>query len=57
MKTKKAIKHYGTVAKLAAALKIKPPSIYDWGETVPKQRQYELERITGGKLKADWLGK
>jgi len=54
MKTASAIKHYGTIKKLARALGIKPPSVYDWGPIVPKQRQYELERITKGKLRADW---
>jgi hypothetical protein len=54
MKTKVAIKHFGTKAALAAALNIKPPSIASWGTTVPKQRQYELERITNGALKAEW---
>lgn len=57
MKTKTAIEHFGSIKLLAAALSIKPPSVYSWGKTVPRQRQYELERITKGKLKADWLGK
>jgi DNA-binding transcriptional regulator YdaS (Cro superfamily) len=57
MLTEDAIKHFKTKTALAAALGIKPPSIADWGEIVPKQRQYELERITSGKLKADWTVK
>jgi len=51
MKTKHAIKHFGSKRKLADALNIKASSIYDWGPTVPKLRQYELEQITQGKLK------
>ena len=54
MKTTDAISHFGSKAKLAAALGINPVSIYSWHEAVPKARQYELERITKGKLKADW---
>lgn len=54
MKTQDAITHFGNASKLAAALGIKAPSVYGWGVAVPKQRQYEIERITNGKLKADW---
>jgi transcriptional repressor of cell division inhibition gene dicB len=54
MKTKDAISHFKTKSALAAALRIKPSSIADWGTDVPKQRQYELERITKGALKAVW---
>jgi len=54
MKTKDAIAHFKSPSKLAEALGIKAPSVYSWGKHVPKQRQYELERITNGALKADW---
>lgn len=53
MRTEDAIKHFGTASALARALKIKPPSIYGWGECVPKLRQLQLEELTGGELKAD----
>lgn len=53
MKTKDAIKHFGSPSELAAALGIKPPSIYSWGRTVPWQRQLEIERLTKGALKHD----
>jgi len=52
VKTKDAIKHYGSIRALAAALDMWPHSIYRWGEYVPRARQYELEIKTGGKLKA-----
>lgn len=54
MRTEDAIKHFGNPSDLARALGIKQSSIYDWGEFVPRQRQYELERLTNGALKADW---
>ena len=38
--------------KTTAALRIKAPSIYGW-EKIPPLRQVQLEKITGGKLKAD----
>lgn len=53
MLTKDAIEHFGTQSALARALGIKPPSISDWGETVPPLRQLQLERLTGGTLRAD----
>ena len=53
MLTKDAIAHFNdSQAELARALGIKPQSITDWGETVPKLRQLQLERITSGALKA-----
>lgn len=53
MLTKDAIAHFNdSQAELARALGIKPQSISDWGDTVPKLRQLQLERITGGALKA-----
>lgn len=53
MRTDQAIAHYGTKAALARALRIKLPSIYSWGELVPLGRAYELQDITGGKLRVD----
>ena len=49
-----AIAHYGNnVSALARALDIDQSSIYSWGEYPPDARQLQLERITGGKLKAE----
>lgn len=53
MKTQDAIKHFGSGRKLAAALGIWPTAVSQWGDKVPPRRAYELERLTGGKLKAD----
>lgn len=53
MTTDEAIKHYGTQAKLAAALGIRQPSISGWGEFPPDIRQLQLQQITKGKLKAE----
>lgn len=53
MQTRKAIEHFGSTRKLAEALGITPQAINQWGNVVPMLRQYELERVTGGKLKAD----
>jgi transcriptional repressor of cell division inhibition gene dicB len=53
MTTKEAIKHYGSIKKLASALGIWPQVVYQWGDSPPMARQYELEVRTNGALKAD----
>lgn len=53
MLKKDAIAYFGTQRALAEALGIRTQSISDWPETVPELRQLQLERITGGQLKAD----
>lgn len=52
MKKNEAIKHYGGVVQLAAALGIKPQSVSQWGDTIPQGRAYQIELLTGGQLKA-----
>ncbi|WP_043530431.1 Cro/CI family transcriptional regulator [Litchfieldella xinjiangensis] len=54
MKTEDAIQHFGgKKIDLAKALGLSPSAITQWGETVPPLRQFQLERITDGKLKAE----
>ena len=53
MRTSDVIEFFGTQKAVADALKIKPPSVNGWGETVPPLRQLQIEKITSGKLKAD----
>lgn len=54
MKTEDAIKHFdGKKIELAKALKISPSAVTMWGDEVPLLRQYQLERLTDGALKAD----
>ena len=53
MKKKDAIDHFGSVAALADALKITPEAIYQWGEDVPSGREYQIQVITNGDLKAN----
>ncbi len=52
MRTTEAIKHFGSRAELAKALGIEAPSIYSWGREPPPLRQLQIERMTGGALKA-----
>ena len=48
-----AERRIAAIKAVAAALGIKVPSVYGWGEMVPRLRQLQLERLTKGKLKAD----
>ncbi|MFJ3117850.1 Cro/Cl family transcriptional regulator [Pseudomonas protegens] len=47
-----AIKHFGSKTKLAAALGIHPSAVTQWGDSVPESRQYQIQVMTKGKLKA-----
>lgn len=55
MKTKDAISHFGNKLKLAEALSVTKSAISQWGEDVPELRAYQIERLTGGELKASEL--
>lgn len=39
------------IRRLADALKIEREAIYQWGDTVPLLRAYQIERLTDGELK------
>lgn len=52
MNKSKAIEYFGSTRLLAEALNITPQAIGQWGDVVPARRQYEIEKVTGGKLKA-----
>lgn len=53
MTTEEAIRHYGTQVKLAAALGIYQSSVSEWGDHPPAARQFQIERLTRGRLKAE----
>lgn len=60
MRTKDAIKYFKGPSNLAAKLRrqdgrlgINRQAIYGWGEYPPVGRQYEIEVLTDGELKAD----
>lgn len=48
-----AIKHFGTQVKLAAAIGCKQHTVSGWGEFPPDTRQLQIERASGGALKAE----
>lgn len=53
MTYQEAIEHFGTQAKLAAALGIAQPTVSCWDRVVPPAYQYQLEIITAGALRVD----
>jgi hypothetical protein len=54
MKTKEAIQHYGSVPALAFALGLTSrQAVYYWGEYPPPGRQYQIEILTNGLLRAE----
>lgn len=48
-----AIAHFGSVTALARALLISYQAVHGWTESIPALRQLQIERLTGGNLKAD----
>jgi DNA-binding transcriptional regulator YdaS (Cro superfamily) len=52
MKTNDAANFFGSKKKLAQALLINPSAVTQWGEDVPESRQYQIQVLTKGKLKA-----
>lgn len=53
MRTSAAVKHFKKRIRIAEQLKITRAAVYQWGDIVPLASAYELERLTGGKLKVD----
>lgn len=54
MNKQDVIKHFGGVVETAKALGIKSQSVSGWPDQVPKLRAFQIEKITSGKLKADF---
>ena len=38
---------------MADALSIKAPSVSEWKEDIPQLRAYQIEKLTGGKLRVE----
>lgn len=53
MTTKEAIEHYKGATKLAAALDLTAQAVQAWGDKPPIARQFQIQVLTKGKLKAD----
>lgn len=55
MTPSQAIQHFDGIPRLAKALGVAPPTIYDWlnAESIPMVRQYQIELASAGVLRAD----
>lgn len=53
MTLKDAIEHFGSRSELADALNITLAAISLWKGKIPRGRQFEIESLTRGALKAD----
>lgn len=54
MKAVNVVVHFGSVSKAAKALTVTRVTIYNWlRQGVPKLRQIQIEKVSGGALKAD----
>ena len=52
MTKKQAVDHFGSVSALARALGVTYEAVRQWGNDIPELRQYQLEHLTSGALKA-----
>ena len=48
-----ALSYFGTPGKVAAALGLTVAAVSLWGDYPPRERQMQLQNITGGRLRAE----
>lgn len=53
MKTRDAADYFGSKKKLADALGIQPSAVTMWGDSIPVSRQYQIQVLSQGKLRAE----
>ncbi|MFM5782371.1 Cro/CI family transcriptional regulator [Aeromonas caviae] len=46
------LEHFGSITAIARAIGISHAAVSKWSETIPQGRAYQIEVLTGGKLKA-----
>lgn len=57
MRTIDVVAIFGSKAKVARKLGISKAAVTRWGDTVPKVREWQIEILCRGKLKAERLPK
>ncbi len=55
MKKTDVVSYFGNTVKVAEVLGVAQSAVSQWGEDIPPRRAFEVERITGGALKADFI--
>ena len=53
MNTAQAVAHFGSKKKLAEALGISPSAVTLWANAIPTLRQFQIQMLTCGALKAE----
>ena len=53
MLTRDAASYFGSVSRLARLLRVSRVAVYMWSDRPPGLRQLQIERLSGGRLKAD----
>lgn len=53
MRTQEVIEFFGSQSEAARRLGIKQPSIANWDEYPPHDRQLQIQAVTGGALRAE----
>ncbi|HAW74927.1 MAG TPA: Cro/Cl family transcriptional regulator [Alteromonas australica] len=53
MVKKEVIEYFGSCTAIAEKLGVSKSSVSQWGEIIPPLRAYQIERLTGGQLKAE----
>ena len=53
MRTADAASRFGGIKPLATAMNVKPRTVESWGEFPPLPRQYQIEILTHGELRAE----
>lgn len=54
-KIQEVVEHFGSKSNLARALGVSRASISEWVEDIPEGRCYQIQVLTGGKIKAHEL--
>ncbi len=54
-KIKEVVEHFGSKSNLARALGVSRASVSDWINDIPEGRCYQIEVLTGRKIKAQDL--
>lgn len=53
MKSSEVTRHFGGIRMTARALRISYEAVRKWGEYPPLGRQYQIQALTNGQLKAE----
>jgi len=56
MNKQTAIDFFGSASALAKALGVSKSAVSQWDEQIPMRRQFEIEHVSGGVLRADYCG-